>query len=342
MIKVAINGFGRIGRPTFKRLIDSHKDIKVVAINDLTDTKTLAHLLKYDSVYGIYDKEVGYTDKGIKVDGKEYQILAEKDPLNLPWKKLGVDVVLECTGFFTDPEGAGKHLKAGAKKVIISAPCKTSEVPTYVLGGNEEKYNSEKDDIISMGSCTTNCVVPVAKVINDNFEIEKALMTTIHSYTSTQKIVDGPHKDLRRGRAAAVNIIPTTTGAAISTIRVLPELEGKLNGIAIRVPSVNISLLDFVAQVKKGTSAEEVNKIFEQASQKELKGILVNENLPLVSTDFIGNPYSAIIDTQFTKVEGENLVKVLAWYDNEWAYACRLAEMAEYIGKTIVFPINHK
>jgi len=322
MLKVAINGFGRIGRPTFKKLIES-PGIQVVAINDLTDNKTLMHLLKYDSVYGRYDKKINC------------KMLTEKDPTQLPWKKLGVDVVLECTGFFTDPKGASKHLKAGAKKVIISAPCKDRGVPTYVLGGNEERYNPEKDHIISMGSCTTNCVVPIAKVINDNFDIEKALMTTIHSYTSTQKLVDGPHKDLRRGRAAAVNIVPTTTGAAISVIKVLPELEGKLDGIAIRVPSVNISLLDFVAQVKKLTKSDLVNKVFKQASQKELKGILAVEDLPLVSTDFIGNPYSAIIDSQFTMVEGKNLVKVLAWYDNEWGYACRLAEMAEFVGKKL-------
>jgi len=334
VIKVAINGFGRIGRPTFKKLIES-PGIQVVAINDLTDTKTLAHLLKYDSVYGIYDKEVGYTKKSIKVGNKEYQVLAEKDPTQLPWKKLGIDVVLECTGFFTDPEGANKHLKAGAKKVIVSAPCKGAEMPTYVLGGNEEKYNPEKDDMISMGSCTTNCVVPIAKVINDNFEIEKALMTTIHSYTSTQKLVDGPHKDLRRGRAAAVNIVPTTTGAAVSVIKVLPELEGKLDGIAIRVPIADISLLDFVAQVKKLTKSDLVNKVFKQASQKKLKGILAVEDLPLVSTDFIGNPYSAVVDSQFTMVEGKNLIKVLAWYDNEWGYACRLAEMAEFVGKKL-------
>ena len=322
MIKVAINGFGRIGRPTFKKLIED-PNIQVVAINDLTDNKTLMHLLKYDSVYGRYDKKINC------------KMLTEKDPTQLPWKKLGVDVVLECTGFFTDPEGASKHLKAGAKKVIVSAPCKDVGVPTYVLGGNEEKYNSEKEDVISMGSCTTNCVVPIAKVINDNFEIEKALMTTIHSYTSTQKLVDGPHKDLRRGRAAAVNIVPTTTGAAVSVIKVLPGLEGKLDGIAIRVPLVDISLLDFVAQVKKLTTSDVVNKVFKQASQKELKGILAVEDLPLVSTDFIGNPYSAIVDSQFTMVEGKNLVKVLAWYDNEWGYACRLAEMAEFIGKKL-------
>ena len=332
MIQVAINGFGRIGRPTFKKLIEN-KNIDVAAINDLTDTKTLAHLLKYDSVYGIYDKEVGYTEKGVKVKGKEYPVLAEKDPTKLPWKKMRVDVVLECTGFFADYEGAKKHLEAGAKKVIISAPCKGTRAPTYVLGGNEEKYNPEKDDVISMGSCTTNCVVPMVKVINDNFEIEKALMTTIHSYTSTQKLVDGPHKDLRRGRAAAVNIVPTTTGAAISVIQVLPELEGKLDGIAIRVPSVDISLIDFVAQVKKSTTSDVVNKVFKDVAKKELKGILAVEDLPLVSTDFIGNPYSAIIDSQFTRVEGKNLIKILAWYDNEWGYACRLAEMAEFVGK---------
>lgn len=322
MIKVAINGFGRIGRPTFKKLIES-PNIDVVAINDLTDTKTLAHLLKYDSVYGRYDKKINC------------KMLAEKEPEKLPWKKLGVDVVLECTGFFTDFEGASKHLKAGAKKVIISAPCKGTGALTCVLGGNEEKYDSKKDHVISMGSCTTNCVVPVAKVINDNFGIEQALMTTVHSYTSTQKIVDGPHKDLRRARAAAANIVPTTTGAAISATQALPELEGKLNGIAIRVPTIDVSLLDFVAQVKKATTSDVVNKVFKQAAKKELKGILTVEDEPLVSTDFIGNSYSAVIDTQFTMVQDKTLVKVLAWYDNEWGYACRLAEMAEFIGKKL-------
>jgi glyceraldehyde 3-phosphate dehydrogenase len=323
MIKVAINGFGRIGRPTFKRIIDNHKNLKVVAINDLTDTKTLVHLLKYDSVYGKYDKKINC------------KMLAEKDPVKLPWRKLGVDVVLECTGFFTDPQGAGKHLKAGAKKVIISAPCKDPKVPTYVLGVNEEKYSSQKDKIISMGSCTTNCLAPVAKVINDNFQIERALMTTIHSYTSTQKIVDGPHKDLRRARAAAVNIVPTTTGAAISVVRTLPELKGKLDGIAVRIPSVIVSLVDFVAQVKKSTSSDVINRVFKQVSQKELKGILSVENESLVSTDFIANSYSAVIDSQMTKVEDKTLVKILAWYDNEYAYACRLAEMAEFVGKKL-------
>lgn len=334
-IRVAINGFGRIGRPTFKRLISNHKNIEVIAINDLTDNKTLAHLLKHDSVYGIYDKQVNFTEKSIKVGNKEYLVLAEKDPTKLPWKNLDIDVVLECTGFFTDPEGANKHLEASAKKVIISAPCKDPELPTYVLGVNEEKYSPGKDNIISMGSCTTNCLAPLVKAINDNFEIEKGLMTTIHSYTSTQRIVDGPHKDLRRARAAAVNIVPTTTGAAISVIRVLPELEGKLDGIAVRVPSIDVSLVDFVAQIKKPTTPQEVNQAFKQISQKELKGILSIEDNPLVSTDFIGNSNSAIIDSQMTRVEDKTLIKVLAWYDNEWGYACRLAEMAEFIGKKL-------
>jgi len=346
MLKVAINGFGRIGRAVFKKLvaynsgsdsaIKGTSNIQIVAINDLTDTKTLAHLLKYDSVYRIYNKRINSTKDGIKVDDKEYSVIAEKEPSKLPWGKLGVDIVLECTGFFTDYQGAEKHLKAGAKKVIISAPSKSPNVPTYVFGANEKKYNSKKDNIISMGSCTTNCVVPVAKVINDNFEIEKSLMTTIHSYTSTQKIVDGPHKDLRRGRAAAVNIVPTTTGAAISVIQALPELKGKLDGIAIRVPTPIVSLIDFVAQTRKETTIKEINEIFRQASQKELKGILDVEDKSLVSSDFISNPYSAVVDSQMTKVENKNLIKVLAWYDNEWGYACRLAEMTQFIGDKLI------
>ena len=322
MIKVAINGFGRIGRPTFKKLIEN-KNIQVVAINDLTDNKTLAHLLKYDSIYGRYDEKINC------------KMLTEKDPAKLPWKKLNVDVVLECTGFFTKYEDAKKHLDAGAKKVIISAPSKSSEIPTYILGGNEEKYDSKKDHIISMASCTTNCLVPVAKVLNDNLEIERALMVTIHSYTSSQKIVDGPHKDLRRGRAAAINIFPTTTGAAIATTKVLLELEGKINGIAIRVPTPVGSLIDLTAYVKKGTSVEEVNDIFRKAAKDKLKNILTVEDEPLVLVDFIGNPYSAIVDSQFTMVQNKNLVKVLAWYDNEWGYACRLAEITEFVGKKL-------
>lgn len=334
MIKVAINGFGRIGRSTFKNLIKNN-NIDVVAINDLTDNETLAHLLKYDSVYRIYEKGIEGNQEGIKVDGKQYKVLSEKDPSQLPWKDLRIDVVLECTGLFTRYEDAKQHIDAGAKKVIISAPCKGSGANTYVLGANEEKYNPDKEDVISMGSCTTNCAVPVAKVINDNFEIEKGLMTTIHSYTSSQNIVDGPHKDLRRARAAAVNLVPTTTGAAISTIKVLPELKGKLDGIAVRVPSLDGSLLDFVICVKKDTSKEEVNQVFKDVSQKKLKGILHVEEKPLVSIDFYGKPHSAIVDKEFTQVQNNNLIKVLAWYDNEWGYAVRLAEIAEFVGSKL-------
>ncbi len=331
MIKVAINGFGRIGRPTFKNLI-KNTNIEIVAINDLTDNETLAHLLKYDSVYGIYEKDIEGNPEGIKVDGKQYKVLSEKNPSKLPWKDMGVDVVLECTGLFTSYEDAKQHISAGAKKVVVSAPCKGDGVNTYILGANAEKYDPNKDNVISMGSCTTNCAVPVAKIINDNFEIEKGLMTTIHSYTSSQNIVDGPHKDLRRARAAAVNLVPTTTGAAVSTTKVLPELQGRLDGIAVRVPSLDGSLLDFVIQVKKDTSKEEVNKVFTDISQKELKGILEVQDKPLVSIDYQGNPHSAIVDSEFTQVQNKNLIKILAWYDNEWGYAVRLAEMAEFIG----------
>ena len=335
MIKLAINGFGRIGRPTFKRLIEKHPGIKVVAINDLTDTKTLAHLLKYDSIYGKYDKNISHTSKGIKVTNKEYLVLAEKDPSKLPWKKLGVDVVLECTGFFTDYQGAKKHLLAGAKKVIISAPSKSKEVKTFIIGGNEGKYDSKKDSVVSMASCTTNCLVPVVKILNESFEIERGAMTTIHSYTSSQRLVDAPHKDLRRGRAAAINFVPTTTGAAVATTKVLPELEGKICGIAVRVPTPVGSISDITVQVKKQTSVKEVNNIFRKVANGKLKGVLRVEDNPLVSTDYIGDTYSAIIDTQMTLVQDKTLVKVMAWYDNEYGYACRLAEFAEFVGKKL-------
>jgi len=334
MIKVAINGFGRIGRPTLKRLIDN-KNIEVVAINDLTDTKTLAHLLQYDSVYGKYNKKVDYTDKRLLINNKKIVYLSEKDPSKLPWKKLGVDIILECTGFFTDYKGASLHLKAGAKKVIISAPSKSKEIKTFVIGGNEEKYNVETDHIVSMASCTTNCMVPVVKTLNDFLGIERGTMTTIHSYTANQKLVDAPHKDLRRGRAAAINFVPTTTGAAIATTKVLPELKDKICGIAIRVPTAASSMSDITVQVKKQTSVEEVNRIFEKASKGKLKGILDISNESLVSSDYIGNTYSAIIDAEFTLVEDKKLVKVLAWYDNEFGYSCRLAEFAEFIGKKL-------
>ena len=324
-IKIAINGFGRIGRPTFKRIIDNHPDLEVVAINDLTDTATLAHLLKYDSVYGIYEKSIG---SGV-------QILAEKEPENLPWKKLGVDIVLECSGVFTEIESAKKHLEAGAKKVIISAPSKSKEIGTFVLGVNEEKYNPQNDNVVSMASCTTNCLAPVAKVLNENFKIIRGFMTTSHSYTNDQRILDLPHKDLRRARAAALNIIPTSTGAASAIGKVIPDLEGKLDGIAFRVPTPTVSILDLICQVEKETIAQEVNDAMKNASRnKELKGILGVEDAPLVSSDYKGNSFSAVVDAGLTMAQ-HNLVKVVAWYDNEWAYACRLAEFAEYVGKRI-------
>jgi glyceraldehyde 3-phosphate dehydrogenase len=309
--------------------------LEVVAINDLTDTKTLAHLLKYDSIYGIYKKSVGAEGEYLLLNGQKFRVFAEKDPANLPWKELKVDVVIESSGVFTDYEGAKKHLEAGAKKVIISAPSKNPEkIPEFVLGVNEDKFDS-KYDIVDMGSCTTNCLAPVAKVLNDNFGIVKGFMSTIHAYTNDQRVLDLAHKDLRRARAAALNIIPTTTGAARAIGNVIPELKGKLDGIAFRVPTPTVSVLDLICEVKKKTTKEEVNFVLKKASQTErLKGILGVEDAPLVSSDFIGNSYSAIVDALSTMVI-DNLVKVVAWYDNEWAYACRLAEFAEFVGKRL-------
>jgi glyceraldehyde 3-phosphate dehydrogenase len=333
-VKIAINGFGRIGRPAFRNILDEHSDLEVVAINDLTDNKTLAHLLKYDSVYGIYSKSVKATEKSLVVGGKEFKCLAEKDPAKLPWKELSVDIVLECTGLFTKLEDARKHLEAGAKKVIVSAPSKSEGVPHFVLGVNQEEYNPAEDNVISMGSCTTNCLAPVAKVLNDNFEIESGLMTTIHSYTNDQRLLDLPHHDLRRARAAALSMVPTTTGAAIAVTKTIPALKGKIHGLAVRIPTPVVSLIDFVAKVNKETTVEEVNQVFKKAAdQEELKDILAIEETPLVSVDYRQNPFSAIVDLPSTMVQGKSLVKVLAWYDNEWAYACRLAEFAEFIGK---------
>jgi glyceraldehyde 3-phosphate dehydrogenase len=340
MIKIAINGFGRIGRPTFRRILKNHPDLDLVVINDLTDPETLAHLLKYDSLYGIYEKQVKSTKNALLVDGvykgKQVKVTAEPDPAKLPWKEMGIDVVLECTGRFADFEGAKKHLEAGAKRVIISAPSKSPEkIPSFILGVNEEKFNPKKDQIMDMGSCTTNCLAPLAKVLNDNFKIVRGFMTTIHSYTNDQRILDLPHRDLRRARAAALNIIPTTTGAAVAIGRVIPELQGKLDGMAIRVPTPTVSILDLISEVEKKTTAEEVNYIFKKASQKkELKGILGVEDTPLVSSDYKGNSFSAIVDASLTMVN-DNLVKVAAWYDNEWGYACRLAEFAEFVGKKL-------
>ncbi|MDD5626098.1 MAG: type I glyceraldehyde-3-phosphate dehydrogenase [Patescibacteria group bacterium] len=333
MIKIAINGFGRIGRPSF-RIASKSKNIEIVAINDLTDTKTLAHLLQYDSLYGKFDKKVSEDGKNLIVDGKKIPVFAEKDPALLPWKKLGVDVVLECTGFFTDYQGAKKHLEAGAKRVIISAPPKNSDIPTYVLGVNEEKFNSKKDLIISNGSCTTNCLAPVAKILNDNFKIKRGFMTTIHSYTNDQRLLDLPHKDLRRTRAAAENMIPTTTGATKSVAVVIPDLAGKLDGISLRVPTPVVSVVDFICSVEKPTTIAEVNNKFIAAAKGKLKGILNTSDELLVSSDFRGDSHSAIVDLPLTMVK-DDLIKVMAWYDNEWAYSCRYVEMAEYMGKLI-------
>jgi len=331
-IKVAINGFGRIGRPVFRRILDNHPEIEVVAINDLTDNQTLAHLLKYDSVYGVYGREISATDDEIIVDGKKYIGLAEEDPEKLPWKKLEVDIVLECTGYFSDRKGAEKHIRAGAKKVIMSAPAKDKDIPGFILGVNSDKFDSNVE-IMDMGSCTTNCLAPIAKVLNDEFKIVKGFMTTIHSYTNDQKILDLPHKDLRRARAAGLNIIPTSTGAAKAIGKMIPELDGKLDGIAMRVPTPTVSALDLIVEVEKPTTAEEVNSAFKKAAKADnFNGILKAEEKELVSMDFKGDSYSSIVDLKETMVK-ENLVKVLGWYDNEFGYACRLAEFCEFVGK---------
>ncbi len=330
-IKLAINGFGRIGRPAFRRILDKHPNIEVVAINDLTDGPTLAHLLKYDTNYGRYDKDIKAERDVLIVNNKKIKIFAEKDPTALPWKELEVDIVLECSGVFTKMDGAKKHIDAGAKKVIISAPCDSPEIPTYLLGVNEKDYQDE--NIISMGSCTTNCLAPVVKILNDEYEIERGFMTTVHSYTNDQRILDLPHKDLRRARAAAQNIIPTTTGAAKTVAKAIPELEGKLDGMAMRVPTPVVSITDFVCITKKSPAdVKEVNSLFEKMAAGDLKGVLDVSNEQLVSMDFKGNSNSSIVDLPLTMVK-ENLVKVISWYDNEWGYACRLAEMVEYISK---------
>jgi len=333
MTKIAINGFGRIGRQTFKRIIEKYPGLGVVAINDLTDTKTLAHLLKYDSNYGIFNQEINFGKDFISVNGKKYKVLSEKDAERLPWKKLDVDVVLECTGFFTDYRSVKKHIEAGAKKVIISAPADEKTIPEFILGVNADDLDIKKVEVMSMGSCTTNCLAVMVKVLDDNFKIEKGFMTTVHSYTNDQRILDMSHEDLRRARAAAVNIIPTTTGAAKSIGKIIPRLDGKLDGIALRVPTPIVSVLDLIVQVKKPVNKEEVNEVFRKAAQhNNFKGILRVEENELVSLDFKGDSYSAIIDLPQTMVNG-NLIKVVGWYDNEWGYSCRLAEFADFVGK---------
>ncbi|MBN2245514.1 MAG: type I glyceraldehyde-3-phosphate dehydrogenase [Candidatus Aminicenantes bacterium] len=325
-IKVGINGFGRIGRNVFRA---SYKDpdIDIVAVNDITDAKTLAHLLKYDSVLGILDAEIKAGDDSITVNGKSFQVFSERDHSKLPWEKFGVTTVVESTGLFTKRGDAIKHIEmGGAKKVIISAPA-TDPDYTVVLGVNDDGLDPEKHHILSNASCTTNCLAPAAKVLHDEFGIEKAFMTTIHSYTNDQRILDLPHKDLRRARAAAVSQIPTTTGAAKAVGIVIPELKGKIDGISIRIPTPNVSLVDLVALLQKNVSVEAVNQAFKKASEGSLKGILQFCEEPLVSVDFMSNPHSSIIDAGFTRIIDDNLVKVLAWYDNEWGYSCRLHDL---------------
>jgi len=333
-INVAINGFGRIGRAVFKILLNQKDKINIVAINDLTDTKTLVHLLKYDSCYGIFDKKVTSKEDKIVVANKSYKILAEKNPRNLPWKKMNVDIVLECTGLFRTKEKADLHIKAGAKKVIISAPAKgDTNVKTIVLGVNEQKI-LKTDKIISNASCTTNCLAPVTDIIRKNFGIKKAIMTTIHSYTADQRIVDGPHKDLRRSRAAAINIVPTTTGAAIATTKTIPSLKNRFDGMALRVPTPVGSICDIVFLTTKNINEKKVNLAFEKASQSmQLRNIIEVSTEQLVSSDIIGNPASAIVDLELTKVVDGNMLKVVAWYDNEWGYSNRLADLVKYINK---------
>lgn len=324
-IRVAINGFGRIGRASFKIMLESSK-YEVVAINDLAPADSLAYLLKYDTMYGRYHKKVSTQGNYIIVGGKKYLVTAEPEPQKLPWKKLRVDVVLECTGRFVKGEQAALHLKAGAKKVILSAPAKGSDIQTYLLGVNEKKYKNEK--VISNASCTTNCIAPVAQVMVEKFGVEKAMMTTIHSYTADQHLVDGPHKDPRRGRTAAQNIVPTTTGAAIATGKVIPEMEGLFDGLSIRVPTAVVSLSDFTFVLKKNVTAEQVNKALTQAANSpRLKNIMGVTSEPVVSSDFIKDPRSSIVDLTLTKVVGGNMVKIIAWYDNEWGYSNRLVEM---------------
>jgi glyceraldehyde 3-phosphate dehydrogenase len=330
-IRVGINGFGRIGRNFFRASLN-HSSIDFVAINDITNAATLAHLLKYDSVGGILEADVQAKDSSLVVNGKEIKVLAERDPAKLPWKDLGVDVVVESTGLFTDRDKAAKHLEAGAPRVIISSPARSPDL-TVVLGVNETDYDPSKHQIISNASCTTNCLAPVAKVLLENFGIRRGLMTTIHAYTNDQRILDLPHSDLRRARAAAVNMIPTTTGAATAVALVLPQLKGKLDGLAIRVPTPNVSVVDFVAEVERDTSKAEVNETLRKAAEGSMHGILGYTEEPLVSMDFNKNAHSSIVDATLTNVIDNRLVKVIAWYDNEWGYSCRVRDLVEFLSR---------
>lgn len=328
-VKVGINGFGRIGRLVLRAALEK-PELEIVAVNDLTDSKTNAHLFKYDSVHGRFNGTVEATDDALVINGKRIRVLSEKDPASLPWRDLGVDIVLEATGKFTEADKAAAHLKAGAKKVIITAPAKKEDI-TIVMGVNEHKYDPTRHHIISNASCTTNCLAPVVKVLHYNFVVKRGLMTTTHAYTNDQRVLDLAHKDLRRARAAALSMIPTTTGAAKAVTLVLPELEGKLTGIAIRVPTPNVSLVDFVCEVEKPTTVEEVNKAFKEAAEGSLKGILAYNEEPLVSKDFNGDSHSSIFDATCTMVMEDTLVKVFAWYDNEWGYSCRVVDCALYV-----------
>ncbi len=333
-VKVGINGFGRIGRQVFRTILERHPDtLEVVAVNDLTDNQTLAHLLKYDSNYGHFEGTVEATEDDLTVNGRRFESMAERDPSKLPWKELGAEIVIESTGVFTDGRKAAAHLEAGAKKVIITAPAKPSDSVdlTVVLGVNEGQYDTEKHHIVSNASCTTNCLAPVAKVLNDEFGIVRGLMTTIHAYTNDQRILDYPHRDLRRARAAALNIIPTTTGAARAVALVIPELAGKFDGFALRVPTPTVSIVDFVVELGRNVTVEEVNGVLKGAAEGSLKGILGYTEEPLVSTDFKGDSRSSIVDGASTMVTGGNMAKVISWYDNEWGYSCRVADLAAYI-----------
>lgn len=328
-IKVGINGFGRIGRNFFRAGLNN-KDLEFIAVNDLTDAQTLAHLLKYDSVHGRFDAKIEVKKDTIIVNGREIKVFAQRDPSQLQWKDLGIDIVLESTGRFTDRQGASKHIEAGAKKVVISAPAKDPDV-TLVLGVNEKDYDASRHHIISMGSCTTNCLAPIAKILVDEFGIEYGLMTTIHAYTNDQVILDFPHRDLRRARAAGMSMIPTTTGAASALSLVIPELKGKMDGMAIRVPVPNVSVVDLVAELKRETTVEELNKVLKSYADGKMKGILSYCEEPLVSIDFNGNPHSSIVDAMSTKVIGGKLVKIISWYDNEWGFSNRLVELFVYL-----------
>ena len=335
MVRVAINGFGRIGRNFVRCLLTRGTDtnLELVGINDTSDPKTNSHLLRYDTMLGTLDADIGYDTNSLIINGKTVKCVSDRNPLNLPWKEWDIDIVIESTGVFRDAPGAGKHLQAGAKKVVITAPGKGPDIGTYVMGVNADKYKPGEFDIISNASCTTNCLAPIVKVINENFGIIKGTMTTTHSYTGDQRILDASHRDLRRARAAAVNIVPTSTGAAVAVALVYPEVKGKLDGIALRVPTPNVSVVDLVAQVEKKTIAEEVNEVFKKAAEGQMKGILGYTDEPLVSSDFKGTNVSSTIDGQITLVLDGDMVKVVAWYDNEWGYSQRVVDLAQLVAE---------